>query len=203
MQTSSSRLPGAGLPGDLTRNRLRNRALQLFAERGFSNISIRELARHLGITPGAFYHHCNSKEELLFELIAEHYLAVQALIERNQHLASSRNALQQVVYGLLARHKSSPGSFVLSTRDLNCLPETDRNYVEGIRQRIQQALARLLSTLRLEQQDPTPAVALPALQLLEHLPVWLNDTASDSQARCQLALSLLGIHHPHSCAIVA
>ncbi|WP_332821602.1 TetR/AcrR family transcriptional regulator, partial [Pseudomonas sp.] len=52
---------------------IRGKALELFAERGFAEVGMRELALHLGIGAGSVYHHFQSKEQLLFELIEELY----------------------------------------------------------------------------------------------------------------------------------
>ena len=46
-------------------------ALELFAERGFSRVGMRDLAAHMGIAAGSLYNHNESKEALLFEFIEE------------------------------------------------------------------------------------------------------------------------------------
>src|ERR1700712_3172649 len=51
----------------------RERALELFATKGFVQVGMRELANHLGVTPGALYHHYPSKQHLLFDFIEEFY----------------------------------------------------------------------------------------------------------------------------------
>lgn len=40
-------------------------ALTLMRERGFDQVSVRDICTHAGITTGAFYHHFRSKDELL------------------------------------------------------------------------------------------------------------------------------------------
>ncbi|MFC6570213.1 TetR/AcrR family transcriptional regulator [Pseudomonas brassicacearum] len=40
---------------------LRKSALQLFAQRGFARVSVRELAQQLGMGPGSFYCHFETK----------------------------------------------------------------------------------------------------------------------------------------------
>ena len=40
-------------------------ALTLMRERGFDQVSVRDICAHAGITTGAFYHHFRSKDELL------------------------------------------------------------------------------------------------------------------------------------------
>jgi AcrR family transcriptional regulator len=61
--------------GDATRARILGEAQRLFAERGFSSVSMPVLAKAAGITAGAIYRHFDSKEELFFEVVRR---AVQA-----------------------------------------------------------------------------------------------------------------------------
>ena len=44
-------------------------AAQLFAEKGYSDCNLRELADKVGIKAGSFYYHFRSKEEMLDELL--------------------------------------------------------------------------------------------------------------------------------------
>jgi AcrR family transcriptional regulator len=58
------------VPGmSAARRRLCVLALQLFSERGYDAVSIRDITDELGQQPGAFYGHARSKKELLFELM--------------------------------------------------------------------------------------------------------------------------------------
>ncbi|HIW75489.1 MULTISPECIES: TetR/AcrR family transcriptional regulator [Gordonibacter] len=45
-------------------------AMQLFAERGFHATSLRDIAKHMGITPGLVYHYFDSKQKLFDEAMA-------------------------------------------------------------------------------------------------------------------------------------
>ncbi|MFJ7884433.1 TetR/AcrR family transcriptional regulator [Pseudomonas sp. NPDC096917] len=47
--------------------------MELYATRGFAQVSIRELASHLRVTSGAIYQHYPSKQHLLFDYIEELY----------------------------------------------------------------------------------------------------------------------------------
>ena len=46
----------------------RDQAMALFAEKGFGQVSMRELAAHVGLTAGSLYHHFPSKQDLLYDL---------------------------------------------------------------------------------------------------------------------------------------
>lgn len=59
---------GRGLRTPL-RERLDQAALKLFVTRGYQAVSMRDLARCLGVQPGSLYYHVQGKEELLIELL--------------------------------------------------------------------------------------------------------------------------------------
>jgi AcrR family transcriptional regulator len=61
--------------GDATRARILAEAQRLYAERGFSGVSMPVLAKAAGITAGAIYKHFDSKEELFFEVVRRAVLA--------------------------------------------------------------------------------------------------------------------------------
>ncbi|MDD2092505.1 TetR/AcrR family transcriptional regulator [Pseudomonas guariconensis] len=54
-----------------TQERLYLTAVDLFAEQGYQNTSLRDLAARLGIGAGSLYNHIESKQALLFDLIEE------------------------------------------------------------------------------------------------------------------------------------
>src|SRR5215469_13153951 len=49
-----------------TRDALRELALARFAERGFENVTVAELAKEVGVTERTFYRHFPTKEAVLF-----------------------------------------------------------------------------------------------------------------------------------------
>ena len=64
----------------LTRRAIIDAALELSAERGFSSVSLRSVARKAGIAPNAFYRHFSDMEELGLSLVDEIGLSLRQLI---------------------------------------------------------------------------------------------------------------------------
>jgi AcrR family transcriptional regulator len=56
-------------------------ALELFAEKGFKGVNLRDMAEATGIKAGSLYNHMENKLELLFELIREHEELLHEAIE--------------------------------------------------------------------------------------------------------------------------
>lgn len=56
---------------EATRRHILDAAVALFKERGFAGTNLNQLIRKAGVTPGAFYYHFDSKEEVAFAIIDE------------------------------------------------------------------------------------------------------------------------------------
>lgn len=62
-------LPGASGTSSGRRAQLLEVAAELFAERGYAATTVRDIADKAGILSGSLYHHFNSKEEMLGEIV--------------------------------------------------------------------------------------------------------------------------------------
>ncbi|MDH1684081.1 TetR/AcrR family transcriptional regulator [Pseudomonas chengduensis] len=173
--------------------RNRPKALQLFAERGFAQVSLRELASHLELTAGSLYNHCSSKEELLLEFIEEHYMAMLSLFDRRYRRESPAATLQVVVQGLVSLHQSHPLHFQLATRETGCLKPNQRLAIDRLRQQLRQQLNSLLCAAGLAAPGQVDA---PALELFEHLPLWLASYPLDERQRCAALMRHLTATQP-------
>jgi AcrR family transcriptional regulator len=64
-----------------TRERILGAAARLFAEQGFSRVSMPEIARASGITAGAIYKHFKSKADLLFQVATRALKSIPLFVE--------------------------------------------------------------------------------------------------------------------------
>ncbi len=54
---------------ELYRKELLNKSFELFAEKGYSSVTMREIALEIGVSTGTLYHYFSSKESLFEQLI--------------------------------------------------------------------------------------------------------------------------------------
>jgi AcrR family transcriptional regulator len=64
-----------------TRSRLRELALELFAEQGYEKTSLREIAERLGVTKAALYYYFKSKEDIVRSLVEDYVADLDKLID--------------------------------------------------------------------------------------------------------------------------
>jgi AcrR family transcriptional regulator len=101
-----------------TRARIQSAALELFAEQGLQQTSLREIAERLGMTKPALYYHFASREELV------HSLTQPVVEEMSSHLTEleSASAAPREVLGryfdVTHRHRKF---FQVAVRDVSVL----------------------------------------------------------------------------------
>ncbi len=166
-------------------------ALALFASKGFGQVSMRELATHLGLTAGSLYHHFPSKQHLLFDLIEEFYDELQAALTLcTRRLRAGGKPLTEVLQAHLALHRAKPLHFRLAERDSRCLSEAQRAHVSVLRDTYEQ---QLLKVLGLSFSVECRAGAGHAVaNLLNSLPGWLEGSALTEPQRTALMENMLG-----------
>ena len=155
---------------------IRGQALELFAERGFAEVSMRELALHLGIGAGSVYHHFASKEQLLFELIEELYEdLLDAAVLTDKGTAQGR--LQALLQSHIALHERRGLHFLLAEREYRCLTPQHQGQIEQLRRRYEEKLMTLL--LEAGATGPLPvlkATVQGVVAWLNNLPAWLDQS---------------------------
>lgn len=173
----------------------RDKALELFASKGFGQVGMRELAAYLGLTPGSLYHHYPSKQHLLLDLIEEFYeelLATLTRIERRSR--TSQGSLLPLIQAHLKLHQDMPWHFRLVERDSSCLNDDQQVRVRQLQQRYEQQLMRMLCpAIRLGDQALLAAGHTIA-SLLNSAPGWLSQHPAPAGTRPPAA-QLAGRRH--------
>ena len=153
----------------------RDRAMALFAEKGFGQVSMRELAAHVGLTAGSLYHHFPSKQDLLFDLIEELYEELQATLEQGRRaMARGGSALSCLIAAHWQLHAERPLQFRLAERDFCCLSETQQERLAALRKRYETGLLRLIAPQAKLPGDALAATAQVVATLLNQLPGMLR-----------------------------
>jgi AcrR family transcriptional regulator len=83
--------------GRETRSRLRELALQLFAEQGYEQTSLREIAERLGVTKAALYYYFKSKEDIVRSLVEDYMAQIDELIAWGKDQPRSAETRAEIV----------------------------------------------------------------------------------------------------------
>lgn len=80
-----------------TRSRLRELALEMFAEQGYEKTSLREIAERLGVTKAALYYYFKSKEDIVRSLVEDYMADIDALVAWGQSQPRSAATRAEIV----------------------------------------------------------------------------------------------------------
>ena len=91
------------------KERLRQSALKLFSERGYTATSIREIIEDAGVTRPVLYYYFKNKEDLFSHLVRSQFERVRAdLDDITARHSSCRDRLRAVVVATFGRAQESP-----------------------------------------------------------------------------------------------
>lgn len=148
--------------------------MELFASKGFGQVGMRELASHLGLTPGSLYHHYPSKQHLLADLIEEFFEELLATLGRiEQQPRDKRGNLQRLVRAHLKLHRDMPWHFRLVERDSGCLNLEQQQRVQHLREQYERRLLLMLGAPRRLPSRAIAAAGHAIATLLNSAPSWL------------------------------
>lgn len=85
-----------------TKNKIFNSAIELFTQRGFNNVSIKDIADHVGIRQSTVYNHFESKQEILdvvYDFYCYHYLENRPSLEEMEPALQNENLID--IIGLI------------------------------------------------------------------------------------------------------
>ncbi|WP_328593751.1 TetR/AcrR family transcriptional regulator [Actinomadura macrotermitis] len=86
-------------------------AADLFAEKGFQATTVRDIAKEAGILSGSLYHHFDSKESIVDEILSgffeEIMSAYRGVIERGEDPRATIAGLVRIAFGTLEPHRAA------------------------------------------------------------------------------------------------
>jgi AcrR family transcriptional regulator len=142
---------------DLVAGRILDEAASLFAERGFSETSLQEVADALEISRTALYHYIGSKDELLATLVRgmAQQTAVQLEEMADDASLDPLTKLRRAALDMTTRIGSSPARFRMLLLSEGSLPEPIASQHRKARRRILDVLAEII------EQGVTAGVVRP------------------------------------------
>lgn len=135
-----------GIPPVIDRGQqIRDLAASLFVSHGYGNISLRQLAKPLGLRAGSLYNHLENKQSLLYELISDHLQklldsATREVRKTNETATKLRAFIANHIY-FQTRHKTHS---LLSNLELRSLDGVHQAEVQTLFKRYRACLEEIL-----------------------------------------------------------
>jgi AcrR family transcriptional regulator len=185
------------------RARMCRTAAQLFRDRGYDATSVTDVARALGMTKAGLYHHFESKEALLFEILMYGVERVRdEVIIPVRDIKDPEQRLRQLITRHARIATRGQGAVTHLGDEIRALPPAGRRQIEQKMRvyfdLIRDTLIELKTAGRLRDVDPTVA-AFSLLGMILWLPRWFRQGGrldQDTVAKEIAAMALGGLLAP-------
>ncbi|WP_425044000.1 TetR/AcrR family transcriptional regulator [Primorskyibacter sp. S87] len=133
-----------GSHSDITGPRIRRESLRLFAQHGFAAVSMRQIAKEVGVQAGALYNYIPDKQSLLFHLMEAHMEELLATWRAEELPDSPLERLRKFVGFHIRFHLGRPDEVFIAYMELRNLSPENFRTIEALRKQYEDALEDIL-----------------------------------------------------------
>jgi len=139
-------------PGyDNQRETILSSAAQLFALRGYSATSMKEVAEAAGVSKASLYHYYRDKYDLLVNIAEGHVSRLEAVVEQvQQEDLGPQERLTRLIGRFVQEYASAQDAHRVLTEDVRFLNDADRARILSAERRVVAAFAEVIVALRPE-----------------------------------------------------
>ena len=121
-----------------------NSALRLFATHGYAAVSMRQIARDVGVQVGTIYNYVPDKQFLLFKIISDHMESLLAARELESQVGENEQQIQAFIKWHIDFHLNKRDQIIVASMELRNLSEPNLKLIEGQRRQYENKLQKIL-----------------------------------------------------------
>ncbi len=130
---------------ELQRSSILDAAAQLFAEKGFHNASMAELAKACGVSKPLLYHYYRDKEHILFDIADSYMERLLAIVAEVADKGLDAEAhFRELVMSFMGEYEHSQSQHMVLVQDVKFLEATYRRQVVDKERQVVAAFARAI-----------------------------------------------------------
>ncbi|SPF78265.1 TetR/AcrR family transcriptional regulator [Pseudoprimorskyibacter insulae] len=133
-----------GSHSDITGPKVRDAALRLFARHGYAAVSMRQIAKEVGVQAGALYNYTPDKQSLLFSLLKGHMDDLLAAWEAEPKAGDALARLEQFTRFHIRSTVKTPEAIFISYMELRNLEPENFAVIEDLRGAYEDQLEQIL-----------------------------------------------------------
>lgn len=118
--------------------------MQLFARHGYAAVSMRQIAKEVGVQAGALYNYTPDKQSLLFRLMQTHMEELLAARRGQGRFDTARAALEDFTRFHIRFHSERPDEVFIAYMELRNLTPENFATIEGLRGQYEDELEAIL-----------------------------------------------------------
>jgi len=133
-----------GSHGEITGQKVREAALELFARQGYAAVSMRQIARAVGVQAGALYNYTPDKQSLLFDLMQSHMRELLEAWATEEMPGNPLERLRHFTEFHIRFHAARPQAVFIAYMELRNLEPANFAVIEGLRKDYEAVLEAIL-----------------------------------------------------------
>lgn len=136
-----------GSSGPRTRVAIRQAALRLIYSHGYEGMSLRDLAKEVGILQGSLYNHIETKQALLFSLMEEHMKALLSGLDAE--LNKTDDPIEQLIAFIrfhVEYHMDRRAEVYTNNSELRSLEPENLKRIRGLRRSYERRVIEILNS---------------------------------------------------------
>ncbi len=133
-----------GSHSEITRPRIRKAALSLFARHGYAAVSMRQIAKEVGVQAGALYNYTPDKQSLLYRIMRDHMTELLQARKDLEKIDNPSDALRQFVGFHIRFHLERPDEVFIAYMELRNLTSENFSEIEKLRKIYEDSLEGIL-----------------------------------------------------------
>ena len=159
----------------LTKPKISEIALHLFAERGYAAVSMRQIASKVGLQVGALYNYFPDKQAILSELLINHMENLLQAWHKRQLPKKPDKLLEFFVDFHIEYHLNRPEEVFIAYMELRNLTPENFKKIEKLRNKYELILTKILSdgvNKKFFSCEETKIASLAIIGMLKEVNTW-------------------------------
>ena len=134
----------SGSHSQITGPRIKQAALRLFAAEGYAAVSMRQIAKDVGVQVGTLYRYTPDKQALLFDLMESHMTGLLAAFDAEPRASSASERLRAFTRFHILYHLDRPDEVFIAYMELRNLTPENFSRIESLRRDYESRLRDIL-----------------------------------------------------------
>jgi AcrR family transcriptional regulator len=176
-----------------------SQSASLFAQHGFTGTSITMIAEACGVSKALMYHYYNSKDDVLFDLLADHLNHLFAAVEAaSESAGDGKERLFAICTALLEAYRGADAEHQVQISSLKLLPQAQQSVLKELERQLvvifSDAIAATLPTVA-DRPDVLKPLTMSLFGMLNWHYLWFRDgkgMTRETYARMAAGLVLAG-----------
>ncbi|MER2510014.1 MAG: TetR/AcrR family transcriptional regulator [Amaricoccus sp.] len=149
-------------------------AAAVFAEQGMEKASMAQIATHSGVSKALLYHYYPSKDSLIFAIVHEHLVDLEAALAVAVDASlSPEDQLRLLVGTVLDKYRGADDAHRVQLIGTAALSDEQRNEIRAVERRIVRHFSQVLRQVHPELDRPERPLLMPATMSLFGIMNWV------------------------------